>query len=154
MGVSQHAVAIGQVWPFQTASFSQELGATDLLHLANFPVLFPVAAATHRARTQTTASVKGRSREGCGGGRSRRVHRGAMTPAIYSCQTAALSPAVAVWLTRAKTLKQQTVISLWFPCERLNPESDSLCQRFQPESRENQKVLLLCASHACPSPLA
>lgn len=38
-------------WPFQTISFSRELGATDLLHLAIFPVLFPVVAVTHRAHT-------------------------------------------------------------------------------------------------------
>lgn len=62
MGVSQHAVAIGQVWPFQTASFSQELGATDLLHLANFPVLFPVAAVTRGARTQTASGRERRIR--------------------------------------------------------------------------------------------
>lgn len=40
MGVPQHVVIIGPIWPFQTVSFSRELGATDLLHLANFPVLF------------------------------------------------------------------------------------------------------------------
>lgn len=69
VGVSQHVVIVGLVWPFQTVSFSQKLGATDLLHLANFPVLFPVATVTRRERTQTTESVKVGSGEGCAGGR-------------------------------------------------------------------------------------
>lgn len=116
MGVLQRVVIIGPIWPFQTISFGRELGTTDLLHLANFPVLFPVVAVTRTAHKPQRAwkvdSEKGAAVAGSV----------TSTVVVWHQQSIAVKlfyfPFSALQLARAKqqNLKQKTQIFLaYFP---------------------------------------